>query len=95
MKVDLTQFQLKVLKEVSRIPLGEVRSYKWLAKKLGKPAAVRAVGTALKKNPFPVISPCHRIIKSDGNIGGYSGGSNKKKLLLELERELVKILRKA
>ena len=91
--MNLTPFQLKVLKEASRIPLGEVRSYAWLAKKIGSPGAVRAVGTALKKNPFPVIIPCHRIIKSDGKIGGYSRGSKKKKLLLELEQELVKILR--
>lgn len=93
MKINLTPFQLKVLKEVLKIPPGEVKSYTWLAKKVGSPGAVRAVGTVLRKNPFPVIIPCHRVIKSDGEIGGYSQGSKKKKLLLELEQKLVRMLR--
>jgi O-6-methylguanine DNA methyltransferase len=91
--VSLTSFQLKVLKQVLRIPLGQVRSYKWIAKKIGRPKAVRAVGTALRKNPFPVIIPCHRIIKSDGRLGGYSRGVHKKKMLLKLEQELAKLLK--
>ena len=61
MKINLTPFQLKVLKEVLKIPPGEVKSYTWLAKKVGSPGAVRAVGTVLRKNPFPVIIPCHRV----------------------------------
>lgn len=85
-----TPFQLKVLKAVCTIPFGETRSYKWVAKKAGCPRASRAVGAALKKNKDLFVVPCHRVIKSDGGIGGYSLGVEMKKLLLDLERELTK-----
>ncbi len=91
---NLTKFQWKVLEVTAKIPIGETRSYKWVAKKVGSPQAFRAVGSALKKNPYPVTIPCHRVIKEDGSLGGYSGGSTKKKAkLLAVERELKKYLK--
>jgi len=87
---ELTDFQWNVLKETMNIPLGETRSYKWVAKNIGCPKAVRAVGQALKRNPYPVIIPCHRVIRQDGTLGGYAGGpSDKKARLLALEKEIV------
>lgn len=86
----LTPFQWQVLKATSEIPLGQTRTYKWVAKKIGNPKAVRAVGQALKHNPYPVIIPCHRVIKEDGSLGGYAGGpSTKKAKLLAKEREIA------
>ena len=85
----LTPFELVVLKATLAIPFGETRSYAWVAKRIGKPKAVRAVGTALRKNPWPLIIPCHRVIKSDGSLGKYAGGdTGRKKELIELERRL-------
>ena len=78
-QVKLTKFQWKVLSVAAKIPLGETRSYKWVAAQVGSPKAVRAVGQALKRNPYPVIIPCHRVIKEDGSLGGYAGGSGEKK----------------
>lgn len=93
----LTSFQKKVYTVVKSIPCGETKSYAWVAKKAGKSEAVRAVGTALKKNPFPLIVPCHRVINSDGSIGEYAFGPDLKKKLLEMEyyarRDKVKIKR--
>ena len=88
----MTQFQLKVYKAVSTIPLGEVRSYKWVAKKIGRPKAFRAVGSALRKNPYPVIIPCHRVIKSNNELGGYNRGARKKAGLLDLERHIKEMM---
>jgi len=81
----LGSFTRKVLNELRKIPYGETRSYGWLAKKVGKPGAARAVGQALKRNPIPIIIPCHRIIRDDGTIGGFSMGVNIKERLLALE----------
>jgi methylated-DNA-[protein]-cysteine S-methyltransferase len=78
----------KVYKVVLSIPLGEVRTYKWVAKKCGHPKAFRAVGQVLKRNPYPLIIPCHRVIKSDNNIGGYNQGVKHKKILLDLEKKI-------
>ena len=87
----LTKFQWKVLKVAARIPLGETRSYKWVAEKAGSPKAVRAVGQALRRNPYPIIIPCHRVIKQDGSLGGYAGGWGKRKAeLLNMEQEIIK-----
>jgi O-6-methylguanine DNA methyltransferase len=74
------------------IPVGKTITYKQLAEKIGSPKAVRAVGTALAKNPFAPIIPCHRVIRSDGTIGGYSakGGINKKIKMLKYEEETGK-----
>lgn len=82
----LTPFQSSVLQTATRIPRGEVRPYGWLAKELGKPAAVRAVGSALARNPIPLMIPCHRVVRSDGHMGNYSLiGPEVKLQLLEME----------
>ena len=80
-----TAFEKKVWEMLREIPYGETRTYKWLAEKVGKPQAFRAVGRALGKNPIPIIVPCHRIIESDGTLGGYSSGIDIKRRLLEIE----------
>ncbi|MBI4683305.1 MAG: methylated-DNA--[protein]-cysteine S-methyltransferase [Nitrospirae bacterium] len=80
-----TDFEKKVWSALRKIPFGETRSYKWIAGKVGNPSAVRAVGRALSKNPVPIVIPCHRVIESDGSIGGYSSGVDRKIRLLEME----------
>ncbi|MEC7819756.1 MAG: methylated-DNA--[protein]-cysteine S-methyltransferase [Actinomycetota bacterium] len=82
-----TEFQIKVWKEIAKIPLGETRSYKEIATAIGSPSSSRAVANACGKNPYPIKIPCHRVIKSDGSIGGYSGtgGIERKKELLAKE----------
>jgi len=80
-----TEFDMNVWLTLQEVPYGETRTYKWLAEKVGKPAASRAVGQALSRNPMPILLPCHRIIESDGSIGGYSGGADIKRRLLEIE----------
>ena len=87
MKLEGTNFQRTVWKEISKIPFGETRTYKELAMAIGKPNSSRAVANACGKNTYPVIIPCHRVIRSDGKLGGYSGvgGVKKKKELLKLE----------
>jgi len=87
-KLDLsqaTQFQREVWQSARLIPYGETRSYGWLAEKVDKPKAARAVGQALGKNRLPIIIPCHRVICSNDSIGGFSGGLEMKKHLLHLE----------
>lgn len=86
----LGMFTQKVLTELRRVPWGDVKTYGWLAKKIGKTGAARAVGQALKRNPIPIIIPCHRIIRDDGTIGGFSMGVNIKERLLVLEGVHVK-----
>jgi len=80
-----TVFQERVWKELLSIPYGEVISYGELARRCGDPKAARAIGGAVGKNPIGVIIPCHRIIAGDGTLGGYTGGTDFKKLLLKLE----------
>jgi len=80
-----TEFEKKVWLATKDVPYGETRTYKWLAEKIARPGAFRAVGQALSKNPLPIIIPCHRIIESDGDIGGYSEGVEIKRRLLEME----------
>ncbi len=80
-----TEFEKKVWNVLRQVPYGETRTYKWLAEKIGRPRAFRAVGNALGKNPIPIIVPCHRIIESDGSLGGYSSGTAIKRRLLEIE----------
>jgi len=80
-----TDFERRVWVALKDIPYGETRTYKWLAEKIGMPKATRAVGRALSKNPLPIILPCHRVIESDGSIGGYSSGVDIKRRLLALE----------
>lgn len=83
-----TGFQLKVWTELGRIPLGETRSYSELAQAVGSPRAYRAVANACASNPVPLILPCHRVIRSDGTLGGYGLGVSRKRDLLEMERAL-------
>jgi len=87
-KKGLTGFAKKVYRVISRIPLGEVRSYKWVARKAGRPDAARSVGQILKRNPLPLIIPCHRVVNTNGRLGGYIGGKKTKQKLLELEKEI-------
>ena len=89
---DLSDFERAVYKAILKIPAGEVRTYKWVAQKAGKPGASRSVGQALKRNPYPLIIPCHRVINSNNKIGGYVFGVNRKKLLLDMEKEILKCL---
>ncbi|MFH0791122.1 MAG: MGMT family protein [Candidatus Omnitrophota bacterium] len=86
----MTPFAKKVYQAVLTIPLGEVRTYKWVAQKIGHPRAYRAVGQILRNNPYTLIIPCHRVIKSNGYLGGYSRGIKNKKMLLDLERQIKK-----
>lgn len=76
----LGPFQQAVLLKALEIPLGEVRSYGWIAREIGHPRAVRAVGTALARNPVPVFIPCHRVVRSDGRIGNYGLGGRENKI---------------
>ena len=80
-----TQFQRKVWRKVREIPYGELRSYKWVARSIGRAHASRAVGNAVGRNPVAPIVPCHRVVCSDGTLGGYSSGITIKKRLLNLE----------
>ena len=80
-----TAFQRKVWEIARLIPYGESRSYKWLAEQIEKPGAWRAVGQALGSNPLPIIIPCHRVLASNGSLGGFSGGLGMKRYLLALE----------
>jgi O-6-methylguanine DNA methyltransferase len=75
----------QVLEEVGKIPWGETRSYGWVAARLGNSKGARAVGAALSNNPFPPIVPCHRIIRADSSLGGFGGGMQMKRTLLERE----------
>ena len=81
-----TSFQKQVWKKLSSIPYGETRSYAWLARSIKRPNAHRAVGNANGKNPLSILLPCHRVIQTNGDLGGYSGGLHIKKYLLELEK---------
>lgn len=80
-----TPFQNSVWETIQQIPYGELRSYKWIAEQIGKPKAVRAVGNAVGANPISILIPCHRVIRSNGNLGGYGGGLERKRQLLALE----------
>ena len=82
-----TRFQLRVWNYLKKIPRGSVKTYSQVANGIGKPLAVRAVANAIGKNPYPPKIPCHRVIRSDGSLGGYSakGGIKTKELLLKKE----------
>jgi O-6-methylguanine DNA methyltransferase len=87
--LDLDQgspFQRRVWKALMDIPYGETVSYKEIARAIGQPSAIRAVGSAVGRNPLPIVLPCHRVIASDGSIGGFSAGLELKRRLLKLER---------
>ena len=87
MRLKGTKFQLKVWNYLKKIPRGKVKTYSEVAKAIGKPLAVRAVANAIGKNPLAPQIPCHRVIRSDGSLGGYSGkgGIKTKRLLLKKE----------
>jgi methylated-DNA-[protein]-cysteine S-methyltransferase len=78
-------FTRDVLRETSRIPFGSVRTYRDVATLAGRPAAVRAAGNALGSNPIPIVVPCHRVVRTGGGLGGYTGGLDRKVKLLTLE----------
>jgi O-6-methylguanine DNA methyltransferase len=82
----LTSFERSVLTKVMEIPFGEVRPYAWVAREIGRPRAVRAVGSALAENPIPFVIPCHRVVRTDGHIGEYgAGGPEAKRAVLATE----------
>ena len=87
MKLEGTKFQVKVWRYLEKIPVGSIKTYSQVAKGIGKPLAVRAVANAIAKNPYPLQIPCHRVIRSNGSLGGYSGkgGLKTKKKLLKKE----------
>ena len=87
-----TYFQKKVWEEITKIPRGEVRTYKEIAIAIGRPNSARAVANACRKNPCPITTPCHRVIRSDGSIGGYKGSTSslEKRELLQMEGVIVK-----
>ena len=90
-KIHVTAFQTDVWNQIKKIPKGETRSYKDIAIAIGRPKASRAVANACGKNPNPIIVPCHRVIASDGSIGGYTGngGIKTKRQLLKKEGVLI------
>lgn len=81
-----TKFQLEVLRELQKIPYGTTKSYGEVAQRIGRPTASRAVGAANGRNPLPIVIPCHRVIGSNGDLTGFGGGIETKRILLELER---------
>jgi methylated-DNA-[protein]-cysteine S-methyltransferase len=81
-------FYRRVLRATARVPFGEVITYTQAAKRAGSPRAVRAAGSALGSNPIPIVVPCHRVIRSGGDIGNYGGGPQLKRFLLDLEHAL-------
>ena len=81
----LSEFERSVLEAARRIPAGEVRPYSWVAREIGRPAAVRAVGSALGRNPAPLLIPCHRVVRADGHLGQYGLGPENKRVMLASE----------
>ena len=82
----LTRFQQQVYRAVCTIPKGQTRAYQWVAQMIGRPRAARAVGNVLNRNPFAPRVPCHRVVRTDGSLGGFAGGVDKKYRLLDAER---------
>jgi O-6-methylguanine DNA methyltransferase len=80
-----TVFQRQVWQTLLEIPRGETRSYKWVAEQIGRPRAARAVGQAVGANPIAIVVPCHRVVASDGSLGGFGGGLALKETLLRIE----------
>jgi O-6-methylguanine DNA methyltransferase len=94
LEVDLsgiTPFQRRVLEETRRVPRGRVSTYAEIARRIGSPKAVRAVGQALRRNPIPIVVPCHRVISSDGSLGGYGGNLRDARKLELLRLEGVRL----
>lgn len=87
LRLEGTEFQVSVLEALQEIPYGETASYGEIARRIGRPKAVRAVGAANGRNPIPIVVPCHRVIGSTGNLTGFGGGLDTKEALLRLEAE--------
>ncbi len=85
-KLEGTAFQKAVWQQLQEIPFGQTWSYQAIAENISRPQSIRAVGNAVGKNPIPIIVPCHRVIRQDGSLGGFSGGIDIKIKLLEVER---------
>ena len=81
-----TDFQKAVWRQIAMIPFGQTITYTELATRAGAPDAIRAAGTATGRNPLSIVIPCHRVVAKDGSLGGYAGGLERKRLLLEAER---------
>jgi methylated-DNA-[protein]-cysteine S-methyltransferase len=88
----MTAWAWKVYKVTMGIPFGQSRTYKWVAARAGKPGAARSVGQILKRNPYILVIPCHRVIKSGNILGGYALGARRKKALLDSEKEILECL---
>ncbi|OUW60931.1 MAG: 6-O-methylguanine DNA methyltransferase [Candidatus Pelagibacter sp. TMED203] len=86
-----TKFQLKVWRQIKKIRKGKIKTYLQIAKAIKKPKAARAVANACGKNPYPIRIPCHRVIRSDGLLGGYSSKGGKRKKIELLKKEKVKL----
>jgi methylated-DNA-[protein]-cysteine S-methyltransferase len=84
-KMNGTAFQIRVWNELLKIPHGSVTTYGEIAARIGKPGAARAVGMACNRNPLLIVVPCHRVVGQDGSLTGYAAGTDKKRMLLELE----------
>jgi methylated-DNA-[protein]-cysteine S-methyltransferase len=87
LKLSGTEFQVSVLEALQDIPYGETTSYGEIARRIGRPKAVRAVGAANGRNPIPIVVPCHRVIGATGDLTGFGGGLDTKEALLRLEAE--------
>ena len=90
-----TDFQQHVWNAIQQIPYGEVRTYQWIADRIGSPKSARAVGSATGANPVSILIPCHRVVRSNGGLGGYGGGLERKRQLLALEGYPIEQLRGA
>ena len=88
----MTAFAIKVYKVVLSIPIGETRTYKWVAKKCGRPKAQPPLRQILKNNPCPIIIPCHRVVNNNHKLGGYIFGPRLKKKILDLERKIKQMV---
>ena len=88
-----TAFQRQVWRVLQRVPYGKLRSYQWIAARVGGPQYARAVGNAVGANPIPIVIPCHRIVAQDATLGGFSGGLSMKRKLLSLEGTLTQLQR--
>ena len=91
MKLIGTEFQLKIWANLRKIPRGSVKTYSQVAKDIGKPLSTRAVANAIGKNPYAPKIPCHRVIRSDGSLGGYSGKGGVKTKRILLKKEGIKL----
>ncbi len=85
---DLSEFKRSVYLKIAEIPYSQTRSYKWVAEEIGASNKVRLVARAISQNPYPFLIPCHRVIRSNGALGGYMFGSEIKKKLLDLEKRV-------